>query len=152
MNYKDLLDNEISDELTRLSELEVGSEEYKTAVADLTKLMDKSIDIEKISVDAAEKAKNREIEHQHKLEQIKLEQEFKTEQARIDAQLKQEQMAIEKKDKRFGRLATVVGIVVPVAVTIWGTLYTTKWERTDTLTTTAGKEHSRNLFKIFTKK
>lgn len=133
MTYKELLDNEISEKIEALSVLEAGSDEHKATVDELTKLMDRSIELEKLEVNVAEKAKDRE-------------------QTKLDTELKKEQLANDQKDKKFGRWTSVISIVVPVGVAIWGTLYTTKWEKTDTLTSTAGKEHSRNLFKFFTKK
>lgn len=133
MTYKELLDNEISEKIEALGVLEAGSDEHKATVDELTKLMDRSIELEKLEVNVAEKAKDRE-------------------QAKLDTELKKEQLANDQKDRKFGRWTSVISIVVPVGVAIWGTLYTTKWEKTDTLTSTAGKEHSRNLFKFFTKK
>lgn len=54
---KTLLDDEIKTEFEKLKALEIGTETYKTTVDGLTKLYDRSIEIEKFKADREEKRK-----------------------------------------------------------------------------------------------
>ena len=57
MENKALLDEEIKSEFEKLKGLEIGTEQYKTTVDGLTKLYDRSIEIEKHNADREEKRK-----------------------------------------------------------------------------------------------
>lgn len=111
-----LLNDEISDELKRLGEVEVGTDQHKALVESVTKLMDKKIEIEKIERDA--KARDQE----HELESKKL-----------------EQITNEKNDQIFKNAIAIAGIVVPSLLTVWGTFKTLKFEETGTVTTIMGR-------------
>lgn len=115
-DIKTLLDEEISNELETLGGLEIGSEEYKTTVDGITKLMDKKIELEKSERDA--KVKDRDYE----LESKKLVQ--------IDN---------DKKDQLFKNGIAIAGIVIPSLITIWGTFKTLRFEETGTVTTIMGR-------------
>ena len=60
MSIKTLLVEEIQDELNDLSDLDLGSEEYKITVDGLTKLIDRAIEMEKFETENEDKIKNRE--------------------------------------------------------------------------------------------
>lgn len=113
MSIPTLLRDEIQDEFKRLSELELGSEEYKITVDGLTKLVDRQIEIEKLESENTEKHKREETE---------------------------------QKDRIVGYIMTGAGILIPVGVTIWGTLKTLKFEETGTVTTMAGRNFINRLF------
>ena len=116
-NIETLLHEEIQDGFDALSKMERGTEIHKTTVDEVAKLFDKAIEIEKIEIEAKERAKTREIE----------------------ANLKQAQMEEDRKDRRFKNGIAVGGIVLPLAVTIWGTFKTLKFEEEGTVTTIMGR-------------
>ena len=116
-NIETLLHEEIQDGFDALSKMERGTEIHKTTVDEVAKLFDKAIEIEKIEIEAKEKAKAREIE----------------------ASLKRVQMEEDRKDRRFKNGIAVGGIVLPLAVTIWGTFKTLKFEEEGTVTTIMGR-------------
>ena len=116
-NIETLLHEEIQDGFDALSKMERGTEIHKTTVDEVAKLFDKAIEIEKIEVEAKDKAKSREIE----------------------ASLKRAQMEEDRKDRRFKNGIALGGIVLPLAVTIWGTFKTLKFEEEGTVTTIMGR-------------
>ena len=116
-NIETLLHEEIQDGFDALSKMERGTEIHKTTVDEVAKLFDKAIEIEKIEIEAKEKAKSREIE----------------------ASLKQAQMEEDRKDRRLKNGIAIGGIVLPLAVTIWGTFKTLKFEEEGTVTTIMGR-------------
>ena len=116
-NIETLLHEEIQDGFDALSKMERGTEIHKTTVDEVAKLFDKAIEIEKIEIEAKEKAKAREIE----------------------ASLKRAQMEEDRKDRRVKNGIALGGIVLPLAVTIWGTFKTLKFEEEGTVTTIMGR-------------
>lgn len=116
-NIETLLHEEIQDGFDALSRMERGTETHKTTVDEVAKLFDKAIEIEKIEVEAKEREKAREIE----------------------ASLKRAQMEEDRKDRRVKNGIAVGGIVLPLAVTIWGTFKTFRFEETGTVTTIMGR-------------
>ena len=116
-NIETLLHEEIQDGFDALSRMERGTETHKTTVDELAKLFDKAIEIEKIEVEAKERDRAREIE----------------------ANLKKQQMEEDRKDRRFKNGIALGGIVLPLAVTIWGTVKTLKFEEEGTVTTMMGR-------------
>lgn len=116
-NIETLLHEEIQDGFDALSKMERGTEIHKTTVDEVAKLFDKAIEIEKIEIEAKDKAKSREIE----------------------ASLKRAQMEEDRKDRRVKNGIAVGGIVLPLAVTIWGTFKTLKFEEEGTVTTMMGR-------------
>ena len=116
-NIETLLHEEIQDGFDALSKMERGTEIHKTTVDEVAKLFDKAIEIEKIEIEAKDKAKAREIE----------------------ASLKRAQMEEDRKDRRFKNGIAIGGIVLPLAVTIWGTFKTLKFEEEGTVTTMMGR-------------
>lgn len=120
INYKEALDGEISTELEVLESMETNSEDYKIMVEGLTKLIDRSMELEKIEISKAQEA-----------EKIKNEAEkmkFEAEQAKIN-----------KIFQWIGYGISAAGIVIPVAVTIWGTKVTLNFEKEGTVTTMMGR-------------
>lgn len=124
MSVERLLKEELEKEISELGNLSLGSDEYNATVDGVSKLMDRLNDSNKIELDAQERAAARESE----------------------AELKMEQIDNDKKNRRSQVFTTIAGIVIPVAVTIWGTLTTLKFEETGTVTTTAGKKLTGRLF------
>lgn len=106
MHNEKLLHDEIRNEFEKLKEMEVGTDDHKTAVDGLTKLMDRAIEIDKIN-----------IEHEN------------NEKTRAD----------ENKDRIIRHVLTVLGIAVPTATAVWGTLKSLKFEEEGTVTTIFGR-------------
>lgn len=117
MEFENLLTEEIQAEIETLKGMELGSEPYKVAVDGITKLIDRSIDIEKYSAERKEKAEEKELE----------------------AYWKECESAEEKKDRRIKDGIAIAGIVLPIIVTIWGTKASFKFEEEGTITTIMGR-------------
>lgn len=124
MKIETILQEEIQDEFKELKHMELGSDEYKTTVDGLTKLVDRAIKIEELNNDAQDK-----IYKENELD------------------LKQQQIEEERKDRKVRNSITVASIVIPTIVTIWGTLKTLKFEEVGTVTTNAGRNFMNRLFK-----
>ena len=113
MGIKKALYQEIEEEFQVLSEIKVGTDEYKASVDGLTKLLDRAIEIEKHEAEM----KEREAE-------------------RIAKNI---QVAEEQKDRVVKNYISAGGIVLPLLVTIWGTLKSFKFEKDGTVTTIMGR-------------
>ena len=113
MKIKETLYKEIEDELQALNEVEVGTDEYKASVDGVTKLLDRAIEIEKHEAEM----KEREAE-------------------RIAKNI---QVAEEQKDRVVKNCISAGGVVLPLLVTIWGTLKSFKFEQDGTVTTIMGR-------------
>ena len=66
MNMETLLYDELETEFEKIRDLEFGSDQHRAAVDSLAKLMDRAIEMEKVTNDADEKAKARESEEAFK--------------------------------------------------------------------------------------
>ena len=117
MNNATLLEVEIQDQFERLRKTEFGTEQYKTGVDGLTKLIDRSIEIDKLS-------------HEFKKER---------ENQKVDTEFKEKQMAKDKKSEMIHNVIAIAGIVLPLLVTIWGTNVSLKFEESGTVTTIMGR-------------
>lgn len=117
MNIETLLREAIQREFEKLQGFDVGSEEYKTTVDGLVKLMDRAIELEKLETEVQDKAENRET----------------------DNELKLKQMEVDKKDRLIKNCLTGAGIVIPSLITIWGTVKSLKFEQEGTVTTIMGR-------------
>lgn len=67
MNVETLLHEEIVRELETLKEMEVGSEAYRTTVDGLTKLTDRTIEIDKLNVEHDERINAQHEENRDRL-------------------------------------------------------------------------------------
>ena len=117
MKIETMLYEEIRSELEEVKKLEVGSEKYKAAVDGLTKLVDRAIEIDKLNTDYEDKVEARELEKELKLKELD----------------------DENKDRLLRNGISIAGILIPVGVTVWGTLKTLKFEETGTVTTIMGR-------------
>lgn len=124
MSIETLVDVELEDRLEQLSKMKGGSDEYKVTVDGITKLLDRRLEMEKLTQDAENKVKDR-------LE----EQSFRAVQA-----------AEERKDRIIKHCLTALSIGSSVGLTVWGTYKSLKFEETGTITTSAGRNFIRNLF------
>lgn len=124
MDIETLLHDEIQSELEALKEMEVGTKEYDSTVAGLTKLIDRAIEMDKYNIAHEEKLAERDEEK----ENLEYERELKT-----------QQMKEERIDRIVKNIFTGLGIALPLMVTVWGTNKSLKFEETGTVTTTIGR-------------
>ena len=117
MNIERLLRKEIVDELEMLSKIQIGSEDYKSAVDGLTKLMDKAIEMEKFDREMDEKTKSREDEKYLRIQELYENQ----------------------KNRKLSNYIAIGGLVVPAILTVWGTIKTINFEKEGTITTIMGR-------------
>lgn len=117
MNIETLLSKEIGAEIEELEKLSVGSEQHKIGVDSLAKLLDKAIEIERLNIESEEKEKDR----------------------KINSEEKEKDRKEERKDRIVKNCLTASGIVLPILVTIWGTVKSLKFEETGTVTTIMGR-------------
>ena len=117
MNIENLLHVEIEEELTELKKMQVGSDQYKTAVDGVSKLFDRAIELEKLDIEHQEKIKDREN----------------------DQELKLKQMSEERKDRLIKNGITIGTFVISTGVTIWGVLASFKFEEEGSITTILGR-------------
>lgn len=117
MSIKHRLSEEIEKELEDLQRMKLGSDEHRTAVDELTKLVDRYNEMEKLEGEREEKAANRLIDD-----------EFKTAQAKRDTI-----------NKWIDHVIAIAGIILPLAVTIWGTKASFRFEKEDSVTTIMGR-------------
>ena len=119
MSIQTLLNEEIKDEFSNLKKMELGSETYKTTVDGLTKLVDRAIELEKIDNEQDEAYENRQVELS-KIED-------------------------DRKDRLIRNILTGAGIIIPTAVTVWGTIKSINFEKEGTITTIMGRGFIQKL-------
>lgn len=117
MNFDDLLRQEIVSEVSELKNIELGTEAYKTTVDGVTKLMDRAIEIEKLNVETDQKYESLENERS----------------------IKRQEIEEDKKDRKLKNYISIAGLVLPLAITVWGTVKTLKFEENGTVTTIVGR-------------
>lgn len=125
MDIENLLYDEIETDFERLREKDLEPEKRKATVDELTRLMDRAIEMKRLENESKEKAEARESEKAVELQ--KLEED--------------------KKDRLVRNGISVAGVVLPILVTIWGTKVSLKFEETGSFTTVAGRNFINNLFR-----
>lgn len=128
-DIKSLLKKEIEAEFLELEKMQIGTDDYKTSVDGITKMIDKSIEISKMEADIDSKKEALYAE--------------------TDLELKKQKN--EHFNKMIVNILSGASIVSGVALTIWGTYKTLKFEETGTVTTTAGRSFINSVVKFFTK-
>ena len=117
MSMKTLLNEEIENEFKLLGKMQPGTEEYKTTVDGLIKLVDRAIEIDKVNNESREKVESQEFDEQFRLTQA----------------------GYENKDRLIKNCIAVAGIVIPSVITIWGTVKSIEFEKEGTITTIMGR-------------
>lgn len=115
---------EIEEGFDKINKMEIGTEPHKVAVDEISKLMDRAIELEKVENDAKDKEETRKNENTLRLKQ----------------------MEDEKKDRLVKNCLTGASILSGIGVTVWGALKSWKFEETGTVTSTAGRKFIGNLF------
>ena len=123
MNIETLLYDAIETDFDRLADEKLSAEDRRATVDELTKLMDRAIEMEKVNNDCKDKTEIRENEQNIKLQQL----------------------ADDKKDRIVKNAIGVAGIVLPLIVTIWGTKVSLKFEEDGTFTTIMGRGFIQKL-------
>lgn len=124
MSIKTKLEVEIDDEFDKLAGMQPGTDEHKATVDSIAKLMDRAIELEKLADAAEEKANDRKFENELKLKQAK----------------------DERLDRIVKNVISVAGIVLPIGLTIWGTVTSLEFEKENTVTTPVGRLFINKLF------
>ena len=124
MSIETALKVAIEDDLNGLAGLEQGSEKHKAAVDSVTKLMDRAIEFDKLEATLQEQRTTRELENNLKLKQARE----------------------EKLDRIVKNCISVAGIVLPIGLTIWGTVTSLEFEKENTVTTPVGRLFINKLF------
>ena len=135
---KEKLDAEISSELEKLADMEMGSESYKTTVECISKLIDKQNDIDKIELERIKQiSSERNDTDKIELERIK---QISSEQKESNENIRKKELdEFNKKDQFIKNIISIGSILIPVFVTVWGTYKTLKFEETGTVTTIMGR-------------
>ena len=126
MSIKNDLVEEFESELEELGKMEVGTEKYKTLVDGVTKLADRSIEIDK-------------VEDEHVVQIDTQEQEYA---------IKAQQLKDEKKDRFIKNCIAVGTFVGGVLVYSLAFIASMNFEREGTLTTEGGRSSLRQLLKL----
>lgn len=124
MRIETMLHDGIEDGFNELKKIQVGTEEYKSTVDGLTKLLDRAIEMDKIDVEAQTNADNRENETSIELEKI----------------------ASDRKDRIIKNCLTAASIICTAGVTVWGSLKSWKFEETGVVTSGPGREFMKRIF------
>lgn len=123
MEFKKNLSDEIVREIEVLSTLEPGTEQYEKTVNGVYKLLDKSIEIDKLEADIDAKDKDRE--HDRIYKDIEVEEN--------------------KKSKWIDRSFQLLGILASTGLTVWGTKTILKFEIDGTVTSSIGRAFINKL-------
>lgn len=124
MSLRNLIGVTVEDGFENLSEMEVGSDEYKTTVEQLTKMTDRIIEIDKLELERETQEANREI----------------------DKELRVKQMKQDQLDRYIKHGLTAVSVLGGFAMTFWGAKASWRFEETGTITSTPGRKFINNLF------
>ena len=140
----EMLDQEIQGCLESMNDLEaVNVPEYGEAVTNVTKLMDKLVELKKLDIEQSKLEQMKEIESKKmEIEESKLEQMKELETEKIDS---------ENKDRLVKNVITVVTTGAGIVLTIWGTKKTFQFEETGSITSTAGRKYLDALLSKFKK-
>lgn len=117
MRIDTLLREEIELEFEGLRKMELGTEQYRTTVDGLSKLLDRAIGMDQSDAELQEKIDSRIS----------------------DTELKLQAAKDDKVNRIVSHCINVAGIILPIAVTIWGTRVSLKFEETGTVTTLMGR-------------
>ena len=124
MKIETMLHDGIEDGFNELKKIQVGTEEYKTTVDGLTKLLDRAIEIDKIDSEIQMMPLKNEIENNIELKKI----------------------ANDRKDRIIKNCLTAASIVCTAGITVWGSLKSWKFEETGVVTSGPGREFMRRIF------
>ena len=111
------LDLAIGEDLKYLKGLTPGTDEYDKAVKSIGEL----------------------VGHAVKLEESNINAKIQLEKQKAENELKEKEMEEERKDRLIKNCIAAAGVVLPMCVTVWGTLKSFEFEREGTITTIMGR-------------
>lgn len=128
MSFKDELKDVWRKELEYLSELDPNADKelYRTQMNRLDSIEKQLTELERTELQVESDAANHDIEEQ----------------------IKRDQMELDRKDRKTKNRIEVGKFVLPVAAAVGMGLFSMKWEKIDTLTSTAGKSSLRDVLKF----
>ena len=130
MSIKTVLNEEILSEIEELNNVAVGTDEHKAAVDALAKLLDKSIEMDRVDLEYQDKYDSR-------VEELDLKRE--------ELELKKQQEKHEKRDQMIKNGLTAVSVIGGFALTVWGTKASFKFEKDGVITTIMGRGFIQKL-------
>ena len=128
MSFKDELKDVWRKELEYLSELDPNTDKelYRTQMNRLDSIEKQLTELERTELQVESDAANHDIEEQ----------------------IKRDQMELDRKDRKTKNRIEIGKFVLPVAAAVGMGLFSMKWEKIDTLTSTAGKSSLRDVLKF----
>lgn len=126
MNIERKLSEEFESQMEGLHKIELGTDAYKVTVDGVTKIADRIIELKKIEVEREEKSVDRDVEES----------------------LKTQEMKELKKDRIVRNVIEGAKVVVPVVGAFAMGIISMKWEKVDTLTSSAGKASLREILRF----
>lgn len=120
-----LLGEEVESQLEEVHKISLGTDESKIAIDGVAKLADRSIELEKLRIQEEDLAEKRNMDYELRSEQI-------------------------KKEHLRGMIDIGTKVLIGLgglALSVWGTIYTTNFEREDNYTTSASRSWISSLFK-----
>ena len=120
-----LLGEEVESQLEEVHKISLGTDESKIAIDGVVKLADRSIELEKLRIQEEDLAEKRNMDYELRSEQI-------------------------KKEHLRGMIDIGTKVLIGLgglALSVWGTIYTTNFERDDNYTTQASRSWISSLFK-----
>lgn len=139
------LQDEITKELEKLNEMEVGTEEYQKTISGLNVLMSRYIDYQKTNNESCHQFRieaQSKSEHELKKEEIELKKrqlELEAEAQKFERESKEKQEVEDRKDRLIKNCISIAGIVLPCLITVWGTVKSFEFEKEGTITTIMGR-------------
>ena len=107
----------IGEDLKYLKSLTPGTDEYHKAAKGIGELVDRAVELEKANIEA----------------------KMQLEKQKTENELKEKEMEAERKDRLIKNGIAAAGVVLPICVTVWGTLKSFEFERDGTITTIMGR-------------
>ena len=123
--FNRLLNEEVECQIEEVHKISLGTDESKIAIDGVTKLADRSIELEKLRIQEEDLAEKRNMDYELRSEQI-------------------------KKEHLRGMIDIGTKVLIGLgglALSVWGTIYTTNFERDDNYTTSASRGWVSSLFK-----
>lgn len=120
-----LLGEEVESQIEEVHKISLGTDESKIAIDGVVKLADRSIELEKLRIQEEDLAEKRNMDYELRSEQI-------------------------KKEHLRGMIDIGTKVLIGLgglALSVWGTIYTTNFEREDNYTTSASRSWISSLFK-----
>lgn len=134
MDTKELLQRQINRILEKMEDMDICSDDYKTASELVTKLTGRLDELDKSTIQWSAQAKeDARLEYEKKVHED--EEAFKAKQTKD-----------ERRKMIINTVVTILGVVIPAGVTVWGAITSLKFEETGTYTSAAGRAFNNRIF------